>query len=158
MTSKTPRTPRLRPPDPEKMRRFTRAHNPFQPPKFRWWHAVLAVFFLALIWAQQRAPGYFADLGGYPVGNWEAGTVAHVTVIWLSLYAMLLVRTLHPVGYAAMIFTVVGVSLRLGEIRITHEPLTIGASLVQLGLALYAIRIITRQPELSGLEIKKATS
>ena len=140
------------------MRRFTRAHNPFQPPKFKWWHGLLALFFLGLMWAQQKAPGYFADLSGSPVGNWEAGVLARVTVIWLSLYAMLLVRTLHPVGYAAMILSVIGISLRLGEIRITHEPLTLGAALLQLGLALYAIRIITRQPELSGLEIKKVES
>ena len=57
-----------------------------------------------------------------------------------------------------MILSVVGVGLRLGEIRITHEPLTLGSCLLQLGLALYAIRIITRQPELSGLEIKKVES
>ena len=152
------KAPRLRPPDPEKLRRFTRAHSPFQPPKFRVWHGLLALFFLALIWGQQKAPGVFADLSSHALGNWEASVLARVTVIWISLYAMLFVRTLHPMGYAAMILTVVGMGFRLGEIRITHEPLTVGASFVLLGLALYAMRIITRQPELSGLEIKKVPS
>ena len=151
----TSRKTRLRPPDREGLRRFTRAHNPFQPPRFRWWHAVLTVFFIALIWGQQRAPGLFSDVARHVVGEWEFGILARVTVIYLSLYAMLLVRTLHPMTYGAMILTVVSVILRLAEVRITHDPLVLGAALILFGQALYAIRIITRQPELSSIEIKK---
>ena len=81
--------------------------------------------------------------------------LARVTVIWLSLYAMLLVRTMHPITHLAMILSVVAVILRLGEIRITHDPLTLSAALILFGQALYAIRIITRLPELSNIEIKK---
>ena len=154
----TNKPPRLRPPDREGLRRFTRAHNPFQPPKFKVWHALLTVLFLALMWGQQRAPGLYADAGSHPIGGWEAGVLARVTVIWLSLYAMLLVRTLHLITYAAMIFTVISVIVRLGEIRIVHDSLTLGAALILLGQALYAIRIITRQPELSSLEIKKVNT
>ena len=151
----TNRPPRLRPHDRDKLRRFTRAHSPFQPPRFQWWHGVLFLFFPGLMWAQQKVPGFFADLAGHAIGNWEAGIMARVTIIWLSLYAMLLVRTLHPLGYAAMIVSVTGVSLRLGEVRIAHEPLTLGSALILLGLGLYAIRIITRQPEL-GIKIRRA--
>ena len=152
--TKVPPTRRLQPRSPENLRRFTRQHSPFQPPKFKWWHALIFLFFPLLMLGQQKAPGFFADISGHAIGNWEAGIMARVTIIWLSLYAMLLVRTLHPLGYAAMLVSVFGVSLRLGEVRIAQEPLTLGTALILLGLALYAIRIITRQPEL-GLRITK---
>ena len=155
--TRIPRPRRLQPHNPQGIQRFTRRHSPFQPPRFQWWHALIFLIFPLLMFGQQRAPGFFADVSRYAVGNWEAGIMARVTIIWLSLYAMLLVRTLHPLGYAAMLVSVVGVSLRLGEVRIVHEPLTFGSALLLLGLALYAIRIITRQPEL-GVKIQKARS
>ena len=152
--TRIPPTRRLQPHKPQGLQRFTRRHSPFQPPRFKWWHALIFLFFPVLMLGQQKAPGFFADVSSYAIGNWEAGIMARVTIIWLSLYAMLLVRTLHPLGYAAMIVSVFGVSLRLGEVRIAQEPLTFGTAMILLGLALYAIRIITRQPEL-GVRIKR---
>jgi hypothetical protein len=70
-------------------------------------------------------------------------------VILLLSYAMFLVRGLHPLMYVAMPAAVIGICLRLGEIRITHEPLTLGFALSLLALAVFAVRVVTRQPDMA---------
>lgn len=131
----------------DRLRRFTRAHTPFQPPAFTIWHGLLSAFLLSLLLAQQRAPGLLSDVSGLQVGDWQAGILARQTVILLNLYALLAVRGLHPLMYVAMPTTVIGLCLRLGEIRMTHEPLSLGFTLSLVALALFAVRVITRQPD-----------
>ena len=132
---------------PSRFDHFTRRHSPFQPPRFSAWHALLAVGLTLTFAAQQQIPGLLGDLGGLVVGQWQAGVIVRVSVIALFAYAMLFVRGLHPLAYAGMIAGVLSLCLRLGEIRITHEPLTAAFALAQLAYTLFAFRAITRQPD-----------
>ena len=133
----------------EQIERFTRIHSPFRAPKFTIWHGLLSVLLTGLFLAQQNTPGLLADIGGIVLGDWQAGVVARITVVLLMAYAMFLVRGLHPLMYVAMPLSVIGICLRLGEIRITHEPLTLGFASVLLALAVFAVRVITRQPDMA---------
>lgn len=130
-----------------RLRRFTRAHSPLQPPKFNRWHGLTMLILGLLLWGQQNVPGVMADWSGLIVGNWQAGILARVTVIALLAYALLFVRTAHILAYLGMLLAAAGICFRLGDIRITHEPLTLGFALSLLGIALVAVRIITRLPD-----------
>ncbi|WP_407538860.1 hypothetical protein Q0M94_28590 (plasmid) [Deinococcus radiomollis] len=141
--------PNPRSDDGEKFRRFTRAHSPFRPPRFTVWHAGLFLVLALLFLAQQSTPGLLADVGSLVVGDWQVGVVSRITVILLHSYAMFLVRGIHPLMYVACPITVIGLCLRLGEIRITHEPLTLSFALVLLALAIFAVRVVTRQPDMA---------
>ena len=135
--------------DGEKFRRFTRRHTPFRPPRFTVWHGLLSVLLALLFLAQQSTPGLLADVSSIVVGDWQVGVVFRITVILLMAYALFLVRGLHPLMYVAMPLCVVGICLRLGEVRITHEPLTLGFAAVLLSLAVFAVRVVTRQPDMA---------
>jgi len=131
----------------DRLRRFTRAHSPLQPPRFNFWHGLTTLILAALLWGQQSIPGVMADYSGVVIGDWQAGILARVTVIALLTYALVLVRTAHWLAYLGMLGAAAGICLRLGDIRITHEPLTLGFALSLLGIALIAIRIVLRQPD-----------
>lgn len=137
---------RSRKPD-TRFRNFTHRHTPFQAPKFNVWHGLLGIALTMTFAAQQAMPGVLGDIGGVVIGDWQAGILARVTVLALDAYAMLFVRTLHPLAYAAMIVSAGSLCLRLGDIRITHEPLTLTFFLALVALALFAMRAITRQPD-----------
>jgi hypothetical protein len=136
-------------PEHERIRRFTRTHTPFRPPRFTVWHGLLSVVLTVLFLAQQSTPGLLADFSGIVVGDWQVGIVSRITVILLLSYAMFLVRGLHPLMYVAMPAAVIGICLRLGEIRITHEPLTLGFALSLLAFAVFAVRVVTRKPDMA---------
>jgi hypothetical protein len=142
----THRRPQRRNPD-SRLSRFTHRHTPFQPPRFGVWHGLLATALTLTFAAQLAIPGVLGDIGGIVVGDWKAGIIARVTVLGLFAYAMIFVRTLHPLAYAAMIVTSGSLCLRLGDIRITHEPLTLPFALALFAFALFAMRAITRQPD-----------
>jgi len=131
----------------DRLRRFTRAHNPLQPPSFTFWHGLTTLILAALLWGQQSIPGVMADYSGVVIGDWQAGILARVTVIAVLAYALVLVRTAHWLAYLGMLWAAAGICLRLGDIRITHEPLTLGFALGLFGIALIAIRIVLRQPD-----------
>ena len=119
-----------------------------QPPRVTWSDRLLGLGMLLLFIAQAQIPGPLADLSGLVVGGWELGTVSRQTVILLLGYALLGVRGLHPLLKWALALAIFGFNLRIGESRITHDPLTLGFLLLQIAFALVAVRVIIRKPDL----------
>lgn len=146
MTSKT--TPKT-PDDHDAFRRFGRTHSILRPPRFSAWHGLLLGLLCGLFFGQQRAPGLLADIGALHVSHWDASVLVQVTILLLMFYAMFLVRGLHWLSYSGLILAGTGLCLRLGEVRITHEPLTLGFALILASLAVLTVRIITRQPDMA---------
>ncbi|GGR16980.1 hypothetical protein [Deinococcus ruber] len=135
----------------ERVSRFVRTHTPFQPPKFTVWHGLGLLLLIGIFVFTQHAPGVMADLSGVIIGNpatsWQLAIYVRITIIVLALYALFGVRGLHWLMNIALPCAVVGFELRLGENRITHDPLTLGFGLVQLFCFLVVVRLITRQPD-----------
>ncbi|MCD0155996.1 hypothetical protein [Deinococcus sp. 6GRE01] len=110
----------------------------------RWWHALILVVAMVLGWFAIQAPAALADMAAHPVGDWRAFVMSRGTVVILAVYALVFVRSYHPLVGVAMICTVAGLGLRIGLGQVTQEPLTIGYSLLLVSLAIIPIRVIIR--------------
>lgn len=135
--------------DAEHLAQFSRTHSILRPPRFKSWHGLRLVYVLGTLFAQQRTPGLLSDLGARVVCGWEASVLIRVSIILLMIYAMFLVRGLHWLTYGALLLSVSSLSLQLGDIRITHEPLTLSFALALAAYTFFTVRLITRQPEMS---------
>ncbi|UQN04876.1 hypothetical protein [Deinococcus sp. QL22] len=148
MTSKaSPQRPTT--PHAERASRFLRAYNPLQPPKLRFWHAllgfVLLVFFLACV----VASGVAGELGRIALqdNSWK------LTVLWiegiavLCLVALVAVRSMSALMYVALTFQVIAMGFWLGITRTEQLPFTLINFLVLVILTLIPVRIITRPNE-----------
>jgi hypothetical protein len=127
-----------------RVRRAIAAQNPLQHPPLRWWHLMAAVIILALAWLAVRAPGLLADVASYPLAGWETFVIVRCTVIILSAYALLFVRSYHPLIGFGLFVTAAGLLLRVGLNQVTEEPLSLGFALLLLALGLIAVRVIIR--------------
>ena len=128
----------------EHLRRALAAQSPLQHPPLRWWHLALLLLSATLGWAAIQAPGALADLAAYTIGDWQAFVQAQGTVIILAVYALVFVRSYHPLTALGLIATVLGLSLHIGLGQVTEEPLTLGYLLILIGIAIPPVRIIVR--------------
>ncbi|WP_288481036.1 hypothetical protein [uncultured Deinococcus sp.] len=135
------------PPRSERLNRWARAHSPTNDPPFRWWHGLLLALGLLLYFAQQQTTGLIADISSYPVGDWQAGIYGRLTALFLAGMALFVVRAMHPLMYVGLVIEGVFLMLRIGEMRVTHEPLTASYTLFLAFSAIVSIRIITRPNE-----------
>lgn len=111
------------------------------------WHG-LGLFACALLFfGQQNAPGLLADLSAYPVGDWQVGIYARLTTLFLAGIAVFAVRAMHPGMYLALGLEITYLCLRLGETRISQEPLTLAFACVLLAFGVISVRIIIRPNE-----------
>lgn len=135
----------------ERLRRFTRTHSPLQPPRFRRRHALGLACFVILFLFGQKAPGVLADVSGFQIGDiavsWQIGMYLRTTIVLLGLWVLFGVRGQHWLSIVAISLGLLGYALRLGETRITHDPITLGLVLLQLFALLILLRIATRQPD-----------
>ena len=143
------------PPRSERLSRWARAHSPTNDPPFRWWHGLLLVLGVAMYFAQQQATGLVADISSYPVADWQAGIYGRLTALFLAGVALFVVRAMHPMMYVALVIEGALLMLRIGELRMTHEPLTVSYTLFLAFVIIVSIRIITRPNE---YEIARAAS
>ncbi|WP_189093776.1 hypothetical protein [Deinococcus ruber] len=135
----------------ERVSRFVRTHTPFQPPKFTIWHFVGLLILVGLLVFTQRAPGVMADVSSLVIGSekssWQLAIYVRITIIVLALYVLFGIRGQHWMVTIGIPCGILGFELRLGENRITHDPLTLGFFLVQLMCFFFLARLITRQPD-----------
>lgn len=128
----------------ERVRRLVAAQAPWQHPRFRIWHLLGLLLAAVLGWLAIRAPGVLADVAAYPVADWQAFVLARGTIILLAVYALVFVRSYHPLTGLGLLATVVGLSLRIGLGQVTQEPLTAGYLALLLALLVPPVRVIAR--------------
>lgn len=128
----------------ERITRAIAAQNPFQHPPLKWWHVLLAVLSVALGYLAIRAPGLLADVASHPVADWRVFVLTRGTIIILSVYVLLFVRSYHPVAGFGLVATITGLSLRIGYNQVTEAPLDVGFLILLLALAVLPVRIIIR--------------
>ncbi len=127
-------------------RRFVRAHNPLQPPPLRLWHILLGTVLLAFLVAGVTGAGLMAEVGRAGLG----GHTWHVTV-WaieglavLCLWAIVFVRSMHPLMYLCLSLEVVALALWLGITRTERLEFTVINAVLLMFAALVPVRVITR--------------
>lgn len=135
------------PPRSERLNRWARAHSPTNDPPFRWWHGLLLALGIALYFAQQQTTGLIADISSYPVADWQMGIYGRITALLLTGVALFVVRAMHPLMYLGLVVEGIFLTLRIGEMRMTHEPLTLAYALFLVFSFIVSIRIITRPNE-----------
>lgn len=126
------------------VRAAIRAQSPLQHPRFRWWHALALVLSGLLGYLAIQAPASLADLAAHPLGDWRAFVLARGTVAILAIYALVFVRSYHPLVGAGLVATILGMGLRIGLGQVTEEPLTWGYACLLLALSVLPIRVIIR--------------
>ncbi|MFC6618019.1 hypothetical protein [Deinococcus radiophilus] len=104
---------------------------------------------LLLALGTQYAPGLLADVGRVPVlsGLPDAAVYARMTTLFLIGVALFLARSMHGLTAVILWGALIGISLRLGEVRMTGEPLTVAFAAVLLAVSLIAVRVILRPNE-----------
>ncbi|RTR29080.1 hypothetical protein [Deinococcus radiophilus] len=132
----------------ERLSGWARAYQPNDPP-FTRWHALGLVVALLLALGTQYAPGLLADVGRVPVlsGLPDAAVYARMTTLFLIGVALFLARSMHGLTAVILWGALIGISLRLGEVRMTGEPLTVAFAAVLLAVSLIAVRVILRPNE-----------
>ncbi len=111
------------------------------------WHGLSLLACALLFFGQQNMPGLLADLSAFPVGDWQVGIYARLTTLFLAGIAVFAVRAMHPGMYVAMGLEITYLCLRLGETRISQEPLTLSFTCVLLAFSVISVRIIIRPNE-----------
>lgn len=129
---------------PDRLVRTLAAHNPLQHPPLRWWHGLMLALAVLLGWLVNVAPVLMADLSSLVVADWKSSVLLRSTIILLSVYALVFVRSYHPLIGLALSLAALGGAARVGVVQTTEEPLTLGAALVLGALLLIPIRVIIR--------------
>ncbi|AWT34506.1 hypothetical protein DM785_02305 [Deinococcus actinosclerus] len=91
-----------------------------------------------------NAPAALADAAAHPLADWRAFVLARGTVALLAVYALVGVRSYHPLVGAGLVATILGMGLRIGLGQVTQEPLSVGYALLLLALSVLPIRVIIR--------------
>ncbi|MDO4264605.1 MAG: hypothetical protein Q4C67_10450 [Deinococcus sp.] len=138
MDSRLPRSRRLS--------RWVRAYQPNDPP-FSRWHLAGLLIALVLGVALLYAPGLLADVGRLPLGDSLAAIYARLTALFLIVVALFVARSMHPLTALVLWLGLISVGFRLGEVRMTGEPLTLAFTAAVLAFSLTAIRVIVRPNE-----------